>query len=96
MSQPNKGKLLKMKTEFNKNEEIEHESSNENFTFDMENNKKSDNDETIKKPDINKVFRFRNTVDTVEIQSMKVFDIDLEEEPEKEKSSNCVNHCFIY
>ncbi len=91
-----KGKFLKMITVFNKKEEGEDFSSNENFTFEKEDIKKEENTQPKQKTDQDKLYRFRNTVDTVEIQSYKVFNIDLEEDPEKVKCSNCVNQCVIY
>jgi hypothetical protein len=96
MPQPNKGKFQKMKTVFNKvAEECEEFSSNEKFPFEDEEEhivEKSTKNKQLS----DKVYRFRNTIDTVEVQSYKDFDIDIEDDPEKIKCSSCVNHCVIY
>jgi hypothetical protein len=83
-----------MKTVFNKKEECDDDSSNENFSF--ENNKKNENVEINKKPEIDKVYRFRNTVDMIEIKSYKVSNIEMHEDQDKIKSANCYNQCVIY
>jgi hypothetical protein len=91
-----KGKFQKMKKVFNKKEEGEDFSSNEKFTFENDDNKKVENNQLKQKTDFDKVYKFRNTVDTVEIKSFKGFNIDVEDDPEKIKCSNCVNQCVIY
>jgi hypothetical protein len=96
MSQANKGKFLQMKTVFNKKEEDDEISSNENFTFEKECEQKVENQENKKKLELDKYYNFKNTIDMVEVESYKVFNIDIEEESQKTKCTPCVTQCAIY
>jgi hypothetical protein len=95
MANVNKGRLEKMKTVFNKVEEGEDSSSSEKITFEKEEIKyKELNNKTSKV--IDKSYKFRNTVETVEIASFKVFNIDIEDKTDKTKCSQCVSQCIIF
>ena len=94
---PKKGKLQKMKTMVN-----EKPPDDDNFTFNERNTEKEDSlklvnetNVTNKKNEIEKNFVFRKTVDCVEIESFKVFNIDTDEEPSNEKCF-CNKQCVIF
>jgi hypothetical protein len=96
---PKRGKLQKMKTLYS-----EKPPDDDNFTF---HEKYSDKEELVKnvneinvsnkdKSEKEKNFFIRGTVDCVEIESFKVFYIDMDEEEPREKKCLCNNQCVIF
>ncbi len=96
---PRRGKLQKMKTLYS-----EKPPDDDNFTFHEKNTEKEDsvkngNEKNIIKNDKSereKSFLFRGTVDCVEIESYKVFNIDMDDEELQEKKCFCNDQCVIF
>ena len=94
----NKGRLLKTKTIFNDNvKQHQDVDDNNNNSFSKSTNEiNSPNKQFSLQTNNRKKYNFNKDVDIVDVESYKIYNIDIETEKHQTKCTNCNSKCVIY
>jgi hypothetical protein len=91
---PNKGRLLKTKTIINDNNK--HHDADDNSFSKSTNEINSPNKQNSLQNNYRKKYIFKKEVDIVDVESYKIYNIDIETEKHTAKCANCNSKCVIY